>query len=276
MSTVEVSSGRSQNVEDSNATTGKEVAVSRKTVWILLALGLFAACVVLLVRRFWFQLSNKNRWRPSEVLFDERPMTLTLLSESPRIVRVDGFLSLEECRELMDLGEPKLRRSTVQGTGDGGSGGTNVISRERTSWTANLEKSQTKTLRRIEERAAILSGYPVSNIEPVQIVRYEPGQQYKRHWDYFVPGTEGAREALARGGQRRVTIFAYLNDVEEGGETHFTDINLKVSPKVGSAVLFHDCTPDGKEDSRTAHAGTPPKKGTKYGCNIWIRESAFK
>jgi prolyl 4-hydroxylase len=206
----------------------------------------------------------------------ERPMTLKLVRESPRIVLVEGFLSPSECRDLIELGEPKLRRSTVQGAGDAGAKGTNVVSRERTSWTANLDQGQTDLVRRIEKRAALLSGYPLENLEPLQIVRYESGQQYKRHWDYFVRGTEGADDALKRGGQRRVTIFAYLNDVEEGGETHFTDIDLKVSPKAGSAVLFHDCTPDGKEDPRTAHAGTPPTRGTKYGCNIWIREGPFK
>lgn len=204
------------------------------------------------------------------------PMRLSLLSDSPRVVLVANFLSPKECDALVDLGEPLLKRSTVQGSGDGGVGGKNVVSRERTSWTANLKKAQDAVTERVERRAALLTGYPVANLEPLQIVRYEPGQQYTRHFDYFVAGTKGADEALKQGGQRRVTLFVYLNDVEEGGETHFTEINLKVAPRKGSAVMFLDCTPDGREDPRTAHAGLPPKRGVKYGCNVWIREGAFR
>jgi prolyl 4-hydroxylase len=203
--------------------------------------------------------------------------SVRVLSEEPRILLIENFLTAAECEALRGAGEPKMKRSTVQGKGDDGSGGPNVLSTHRTSWTANLEKAQDEVVKAIESRAALLSGYPLDNLEPLQVVRYQPGQQYKRHFDYFVPGTDGAEEALKRGGQRRVTIFAYLNTLPEeaGGETEFTELKIKVRPVAGHAVLFHNTTPEGKVDPRTAHAGTPPKSGVKLGCNVWIRERKF-
>ena len=35
-----------------------------------------------------------------------------------------------------------------------------------------------------------------------------------------------------------VTALAYLNDVEEGGETDFPEINVSVKPNKGDVVVF--------------------------------------
>ena len=53
----------------------------------------------------------------------------------------------------------------------------------RTSSTALLPASD-PIVRAVTERAAYVTGYPYSNVEPLQLVRYEPGQRYEPHFDY--------------------------------------------------------------------------------------------
>ena len=66
-----------------------------------------------------------------------------------------------------------------------------------------------------------------------------------------------------------MTVFLYLNDVEEGGGTDFPDLGITVQPKRGRALLWPSVKnedPDEK-DPRTMHQALPVKKGVKYGAN---------
>lgn len=54
------------------------------------------------------------------------------------------------------------------------------------------------------------------NGEELQVLRYEEGQKYEPHYDYFVDKIN-----IARGGHRLATVLMYLTDVEKGGETVF-------------------------------------------------------
>lgn len=54
----------------------------------------------------------------------------------------------------------------------------------------------------------------------MQVLRYDVGQKYEAHHDY---GSEDVQLAC---GPRILTFFLYLSDVEEGGETNFTSLNL--------------------------------------------------
>lgn len=75
-----------------------------------------------------------------------------------------------------------------------------------------------------------------------------------------------------------MTVFLYLNDVEEGGGTHFSQLGITVQPKRGRVVVWpsvHDSNPS-KKDPRTHHEALPVKKGIKYGANAWIHARDFK
>jgi prolyl 4-hydroxylase len=68
-------------------------------------------------------------------------------------------------------------------------------------------------------------------------------------------------------GVRIITVFLYLNDVNDGGGTHFTRLNLTIQPKRGSVVIWpsvYDHDPNMK-DPRTHHEALPVKDGIKYG-----------
>ena len=81
---------------------------------------------------------------------------------------------------------------------------------------------------------------------------------------------------MRNGGQRIATFFIWLNDMEEedGGATLFPDLGLKCIPEQGSGLFWWNQRGDILLEE-TKHCGTPVKKGTKYGMNIWIRYSGW-
>lgn len=72
-------------------------------------------------------------------------------------------------------------------------------------------------------------------------------------------------------GNRILTVFMYLSDVEEGGQTSFPDLNLTVSPRIGRVVLWPSVLNDDplSRDERTEHEALPVLRGSKYGANVW-------
>jgi prolyl 4-hydroxylase len=68
----------------------------------------------------------------------------------------------------------------------------------------------------------------------------------------------------------------YLNDVEEGGETYFRSSKLKIKPRTGKAVIWHNVNDDGELDFTSRHAALRVKKGGKWIMTKWIRERRFE
>lgn len=62
------------------------------------------------------------------------------------------------------------------------------------------------------------------NGEDIQVLRYEPGQKYDPHYDYFADKVN-----IARGGHRTATVLMYLTDVAKGGETVFPEVEVSSS-----------------------------------------------
>lgn len=71
-----------------------------------------------------------------------------------------------------------------------------------------------------------------------------------------------------------MTLFIYLSDVDEGGETDFPRLGLKVAPKKGRAVLWPSVFDDNPNhsDPRSDHGALPVIRGTKYGANAWYHQ----
>ena len=73
-------------------------------------------------------------------------------------------------------------------------------------------------------------------------------------------------------GPRILTLFLYLSDVEEGGETVFPALGVSVKPKKGRALLWPstlDLAPEIR-DGRTTHEARPIIKGRKFAANVWV------
>ena len=82
----------------------------------------------------------------------------------------------------------------------------------------------------------------LSHAESYQVIHYDETEEYQPHFDTFDPSEYEYVDYLENGGQRIITALAYLNDVEQGGETSFPTIDKVVKPKKGKIVVFHDCS----------------------------------
>lgn len=210
----------------------------------------------------------------------DRMWPMQQISTQPYVWMIDEFLSESQCQRILRLAEQTgFKRSTVQTK-------EHSVSNDRTSFSTNLprghllfSKQKDRILLDVEQQSSRITGMPVSHIEDLQVVRYQPNQQYKHHYDYFPPNTDAFEHSQSNGGQRWITLFVYLNDLdpnESGGQTDFPRLNLQVKPKRGRAVMWYNVDPwTGKENPQTFHAGLPPKTSVKYGLNIWIRERPF-
>lgn len=220
------------------------------------------------------------------------PMVLS--SKSPKAYFVRNFLSEEECDHLMKLAKRDLAPSTVVG-----SEGSSVSSQIRTSAGMFLKKKQDKIVGAIEQRIAHLSGFPEENGEGMQILRYDQGQKYDAHYDYF---HDAVNSSPKRGGQRVATVLIYLVDTPKGGETIFpngalpenfeaeephnpfaksmehTDCvrrGIPVKSVKGDAVLFFSLTETGALDNGALHGACPVIEGQKWTAVKWIRIAEF-
>jgi hypothetical protein len=99
-------------------------------------------------------------------------------------------------------------------------------------------------------------------------------ESYKRHHDFLQYHQEEAQQY----GDRILTVFLYLNDVEEGGATSFPELNLTVVPKAGRALIWPnvlDSSP-AEIDWDTEHVAKKVIKGEKYGANVWFHLKPFR
>jgi hypothetical protein len=72
------------------------------------------------------------------------------------------------------------------------------------------------------------------------------------------------------------TVFSYLADVALGGETDFPLLGVRIQPKQGRVVHFHNLHANGMPDDRTLHAGMPVLEGTKWLATLWTRERRMR
>jgi|LWDU01.1.fsa_nt_gi archaellin len=61
-------------------------------------------------------------------------------------------------------------------------------------------------------------------------------RMYKKNDGFFKEHSDIINKATST---RLFVIMFYLNTVERGGETEFTNINLSIKPKQGSCIIFH-------------------------------------
>lgn len=191
-------------------------------------------------------------------------------SNSPEATVFGNFLDKNECQELIAHACLKLKASEVVDSNTGAP----VAHDNRTSWGMCFRRAETPLLAEIERRIAKITGIPVENGEGIQILRYEEGQEYKPHYDYFPLEQPGSAVHIAESGQRIATFLMYLTTPEEGGATIFPDAGMEVQAQEGNALLFRYNTPS--KDTKTLHGGAPVKKGVKFVATKWLREKPYK
>ncbi|KAK6265500.1 hypothetical protein QUC31_016337 [Theobroma cacao] len=221
---------------------------------------------------------------PSSII---NPAKAKQVSWKPRAFVYEGFLTDLECDHLISLAKSELKRSAVADNVSGKS----KLSEVRTSSGMFISKGKDPIVAGIEDKISTWTFLPKENGEDIQVLRYEHGQKYDPHYDYFVDKVN-----IARGGHRIATVLMYLTDVTKGGETIFpqaeessrrktpaTDDDLSecakkgiaVKPRRGDALLFFSLSPTAIPDPSSLHAGCPVIEGEKWSATKWIHVDSF-
>jgi prolyl 4-hydroxylase len=220
---------------------------------------------------------------------------MTTVSLRPNVFVLSDFLTEAECGFIKRYASSRMQPSGLAMMDSSGD------SRDvRTSTQTFMERNGSPQIRALEERAHNLTRLPYDLGENIQVVRYEKGQKYGAHRDFFNPNDyhkqPGMLNSVEYGARNRLaTVFWYLETVAEGhgGETFFPRAlneqgqeyhpwngdhedcyrGVYVQPVKGNAVLFYSMVPDGRLDERSLHGGCRPRgDGTieKWGANQWI------
>jgi prolyl 4-hydroxylase len=206
---------------------------------------------------------------PSKVRILDRDITLLTTLKHPRVIVLGGFLSDQECDQIIALAGPRMARSETVDNLTGGS----EVNVARTSRGMFFERGETGVIDRVEKRIAAMLKWPVQNGEGLQVLHYQPGAEYKPHYDYFDPVHPGSASILKRGGQRVGTLLMYLNTPRKGGGTIFPDVGMEVAPIKGNACFFsYDRA---HVNTKSLHGGSPVVEGEKWVATKWLREREF-
>lgn len=184
------------------------------------------------------------------------------ISASPELALVEKLLSADECNHIIELSGPRLVPSVVV---DPTTGIQSPHPVRTSSGTVLGPIQQDLVIHAINLRIAALTRSRQDQGEPLAVLRYSVGQQYREHHD-CLPNEEN---------QRILTLIAYLNDGYHGGATYFPEIDTAIQGKRGDAVLFRNVLPTGKADHRSRHAGMPVTQGDKWVSTRWIRRETF-
>lgn len=144
----------------------------------------------------------------------------------------------------------------------------------RTSYSCNLDPYD-PLVADVDTRIASLLGIDRSWGEPLQGQRYQVGQLFKEHSDFFYVDQPYWEEYSSHGGQRTWTAMIYLNMPEKGGATGFKYLDLAVAPLTGRMLIWNNMALDGSPNPWTLHEGQPVEAGTKYIVTKWYRERTF-
>lgn len=185
------------------------------------------------------------------------------LRDSPELTLFRGLFTPEESNYLAEAATPRLRPAVVVDDKTGKQVPHPVRTSESAGFPAPLENPAVHALNR---RIAAASATDVAQGEPLQVLRYQPGQEYKPHLD-AIPGFAN---------QRILTMLVYLNNDYEGGETSFPRARLKVKGKKGDGLLFRNVDAAGRCDEMSGHAGLPVTKGVKLLASRWIRARPYE
>jgi prolyl 4-hydroxylase len=180
---------------------------------------------------------------------------------------VGDFIGQEDCTRLCAMIDAVARPSSLHEL--------DYASGFRTSYSGDLDPRD-PLVAAVSQRIDALLGLDSVIGEPVQGQRYMPGQQFKPHNDWFYTSEGYWPQEEARGGQRSWTAMVYLNDVEAGGATLFTQLGIQIEPKRGALLIWNNALPDGRPNEATLHAGTPVVRGAKYIITKWYRTREWR
>ncbi|WP_228243214.1 2OG-Fe(II) oxygenase [Porphyrobacter sp. GA68] len=190
------------------------------------------------------------------------PSAYAVETDRAELFAIGDFLTQAECARFIDLTDACARPSALHDM--------EYAKTFRTSSSGDFDPAD-PLVKAVSRRMDDLLGIDPAFGETVQGQRYQPGQEFKPHNDWFHPDQPYWPLERDRGGQRSWTAMAFLNEVEEGGETDFPVLGLSIAPKPGALLVWNNAAPDGTPNEATLHAGTPVTRGVKYVLTKWYR-----
>ena len=187
-------------------------------------------------------------------------------SPAAELFQLRNFIAPDHCAQLIDLIDANRRPSTIADD--------NGDSYFRTSETCDLDGDE-PAVARLEGLLFALNGIDPRYGEPVQGQRYDVGQEFKPHTDYFTPGGADYLKFCSVAGQRSWTFMIYLNDVAAGGATRFKAVGKTFQPEAGKLLCWNNRRADGSVNPATLHHGMKVRKGVKYVITKWYREKEW-
>jgi prolyl 4-hydroxylase len=174
-----------------------------------------------------------------------------------------NFLTPEECGGLIAMINADRKPSKLLSATDD--------AEFRTSESCDLDRWN-PFVEGIDRRICTLMGMKPKQGETMQGQRYDVGQQFKAHHDYFHVGEPYWSEQKQRGGQRTWTAMIYLDEPVSGGETWFSAGGLKVSPRTAMLLTWNNMDNNGAENPQALHESLPISEGIKNVVTKWFRE----
>ncbi|WP_067732101.1 prolyl hydroxylase family protein [Novosphingobium naphthalenivorans] len=187
--------------------------------------------------------------------------------ERVELYAVERFLGADECARLIGMIDAAACPSSLIDE--------TSWPNYRTSYSSDIDVYD-DTVRGLDARLAALTGLPPACGEYAQGQRYQCGQYFEEHCDWFDTTAGYWRREKRSGGQRSWTAMIYLNEVDEGGTTDFTRVRLSVPPLAGCLLLWNNAQADGTPNPWSMHAARPVVRGVKYIVTKWFRTRTWR
>lgn len=185
------------------------------------------------------------------------------LSEDPPIRLAERFFSAGECDYVRRLAEPAMQPSMIFDPATGRP----IPHPVRRSSSANFGPlDEDLVIHALNGRIAAITGTDPAAGEPMHVLRYTPGQEFRLHHDAIA----------GESNQREWTAIVYLNDDYQGGQTQFPKLGIEVAGRKGDCLIFRNTTGTNEQHDCAWHAGLPVTAGAKWVASRWIRMRPYE
>ena len=167
---------------------------------------------------------------------------------NPLVLTVDAVLSADECAALIARIEAAGPTAAPITTSDGFAMRPDIRNNSRVMFDDEalsqqlFERVRERVPQRLEHDWTLCGAN-----ERLRCYRYERGQYFAPHFDGAFTRHRGERSLL--------TMMVYLNACQAGGHTHLLDLELRVAPRPGAALIFNH---------HLLHEGARVERGVKY------------
>jgi len=197
-------------------------------------------------------------------ILENNPLFIKIKNKNIQLYKINNFLNNEECKKLIQIINTNLIKSQLTNKDE-------PDKKFRTSSTHFFNMNYS-LVEYVNNKICNIMKISKNKCEKLQGQKYVIGEEFKEHLDYFSKDKEYNHLHLINGGQRTWTFMIYLNDVKEGGETEFTQIDITIKPKKGMALIWNNLNDNNNENIYTKHRGKPIITGEKYIITTWFRQ----